>query len=130
MFPIVRGFKMCFFVLFRGGHCAHLFAGCFVYYKFHIMRLDRYVGVYTYVVLGAEIGVTLFLVYFIVRELRKWYKTRTMYFKVLRHTPNTTQAPGILSWARIIIQVLWLDRKTCILLYPGAQEHLRPMELQ
>ncbi len=46
------------------------------------MRLDRYVGVYTYVVLAAEIGVSLFLLYFIVRELRKWLKTRTRYFKV------------------------------------------------
>ena len=58
------------------------FTGCFVYYKFHIMRLDRYVGAYTYVIIAAEIGVALFLLYFMIREFRKWLKQRKQYFKV------------------------------------------------
>ena len=46
------------------------------------MRLDRYVGAYTYVIIAAEIGVALFLLYFMIREFRKWLKQRKQYFKV------------------------------------------------
>ena len=62
-----------------------------MYYKFHVMRLDRYVGVYTYVILGAEIGVTLFLLYFMVREFRKWLKQKNMYFKVRFRRENDSK---------------------------------------
>lgn len=59
-----------------------MFAGEWLLYKFHVMRLDRYVGAFMFVILGCEILVLCFIIYFIVRESRKIYKERKEYFRV------------------------------------------------
>lgn len=54
----------------------------FCYFKFHVMRLDRYVGPFMFVVLGSEVLTLIFIIYFIVREVKKFRKQGKIYFKV------------------------------------------------
>ena len=58
------------------------YTGEWLYYRFHVMRLDRYVGAFMYVILCMEVLVLMFITYFIGREIRKIYKERKAYFKV------------------------------------------------
>ena len=54
------------------------------FFKFHVMRLDRYSGSFMFVIMGAEILTGLFVLFFIFRESRKIYKERRDYPKVCK----------------------------------------------
>ena len=54
----------------------------YMFFKFHVMRLDRYVGAFMFVVLTAEILTLIFIIYFIVQEVKKFRKFGKEYFKV------------------------------------------------
>ena len=55
----------------------------YLYFKFHVMRLDRYVGPFMFVVMGGEILTLIFIIYFLVKEFRKLRKLGKAYFKVM-----------------------------------------------
>ena len=50
--------------------------------KWHILRLDRYVGPFMYFVMAMEFITIIFVIYFTVREFRKIKANRLQYFKV------------------------------------------------
>ena len=70
-----------------GPKVSYILTGEWLLYKFHVMRLDRYVGAFMYVILCCEILVLCFIIYFIVRECRKVYKQRKEYFRVSTIVP-------------------------------------------
>lgn len=49
--------------------------------RFHIFRLDRYVGTFMYVVMASELLTVAFIVFFIFREAKKMMTERSGYFK-------------------------------------------------
>ncbi|XP_013422214.1 uncharacterized protein LOC106182109 [Lingula anatina] len=55
--------------------------GVFLFPRFHVFRLDRYVGTVMFVIMGAEILTAAFFAYFLYREIKKIIKYRGEYFK-------------------------------------------------
>ncbi|XP_022092642.1 uncharacterized protein LOC110980349 [Acanthaster planci] len=54
--------------------------GATPYPYFWTIRLDRYIGAFAYFVLAGQIVYTLFIIYFLVRELRNLFREKRQYF--------------------------------------------------
>ena len=52
------------------------------FFRFHILRLNRYIGPFMFVVLAAEILTLCFVIFFIQREIKKIVKEKRDYFRV------------------------------------------------
>ncbi len=63
----------------------HFFSAGLPIFKFHVMRLNRYVGSFMFLVLAAEIFTVIFIIYFWVREIKKMKKQKKDYLKVILH---------------------------------------------
>lgn len=57
-------------------------AAGYSFFRFHIMRLNRYIGAFMFAVLAAEILTLGFIIFFIQREIRKMVREKGKYFKV------------------------------------------------
>ncbi|XP_013386005.1 uncharacterized protein LOC106155635 isoform X1 [Lingula anatina] len=55
--------------------------GAWPFYKVQILRLDRYYGTYMFVVMACELITIIFIIYFLVREIRLIKQERREYFK-------------------------------------------------
>ena len=63
-------------------HISLFLSGTFGYFKFYVIRLDKYVGPAMMVALVAEILVVIYVFYFIGKEIGKMRKQKKEYFKV------------------------------------------------
>ena len=68
------------FVAFLSTHS--ISAAGYGYFRFHIMRLNRYIGAFMLVVLAAEVLTMAFIIYYIQSEIKKIIKQKTKYFEV------------------------------------------------
>lgn len=55
------------------------------FFRFHVLRLNRYTGSFMFAVLAAEILTFIFIIYYIQSEIKKIVKMKTAYFQVEEH---------------------------------------------